>query len=417
MSLITKTSTLTIRETLLAPLDKVAAACNDYRKCAELTDEMWLEVGVTRVFSDQKTGRGFLQQVGPQMVCCPAQSHYFETLKSERRLKVCQAANADIANLLQGDPFAQYPGLAKFELYAADGHWHGAAVHDEQIDERRWAVGHLYAQNLRTHALHHLALCEGKKENDIHTIKRLGAKRLRMKSPKGKKVLWVYDRACIDFTLWHYWKQQQGVYFITRTKQNMLREVIGETPYDEQAPINQGVEHDQLIQTSQHVVVRMITYTDAVSGQTYEFITTEMTLAPGLIAYLYLRRWDIEKTYDQFKNKYHEQKAWANSATAKQMQAEFICLAHNLLQLFNTQLENEHGLTNQAEKERRSKRLGQMKDQAEARGTHLPMLVEKGASRLTQISLKLLRWLRAHWFSPLPLTALTPRLALLYASL
>lgn len=417
MSLITTTSSLTIRQTLLAPLDKVAAACNDYRKCNELTDEMWLEVGVTRVLSDQKTGRGFLQQVGPQMVCCPAQSHYFETLKSERRLKVCQAANEHIATLLQGDPFAQHPALAKFELYAADGHWHGAAVHDEKIDERRWAVGHLYAQNLRTQALHHLTLCEGKKENDIHAIKRLGAERLRMKTPKGKKVLWVYDRACIDFTLWHYWKQQQGVYFITRTKENMLREVIGETPFEEQDPINQGVEHDQLIQTSQHVMVRMITYTDAVSGQTYEFITTEMTLAPGLIAYLYLRRWDIEKTYDQFKNKYHEQKAWASSDTAKQMQAEFICLAHNLLQLFNTHLENDHGLSNQAEKERRAKRLGQMKNQAQTRGARLPMLVEKGASRLTQISLKLLRWLRAHWFSPLPLTALTPRLALLYATL
>jgi hypothetical protein len=417
MDLIKKLTDFTMHQTLFAPLDKVAAATNDYRQCNELTDEMWLEAGVTRVLSDQKTGRGFLQQVGPQMASCPAQSHYFETLKSERRLKVCQAANEHIANLLQGDPFEQYPTLAKFALHAADGHWHGAAMHDEKIDERHWAVGHLYAQNLRTQALHHLTLCEGKKENDIHAIKRLGAERLRMKTPKGQKVLWVYDRACIDFTLWHYWKQQHGVYFITRTKENMLREVIGETPFDEQDPINQGVGHDQLIQTSQHVMVRMITYTDAVSGQSYEFITTEMTLAPGLIAYLYLRRWDIEKTYDQFKNKYYEQKAWASSDTAKQMQAEFICLAHNLLQLFNTHLENDHGLTNQAEEARRAKRLAQMKDQAQARGTRLPELVEKGARRLTQISLKLLRWLRAHWFSPLPLRDLLPALTRSYSSL
>ena len=46
-----------------------------------------------------------------------------------------------------------------------------------------------------------------------------------------------------------------------------------------------------------------------------------------------------------------------------------------------------------------------MKEQAQARGARVSMLVEKGASRLTQISLKLLRWLRAHWFSPLPLNA------------
>jgi len=222
-----------------------------------------------------------------------------------------------------------------------------------------------------------------------------------MKTPKGSKVLWVYDRACIDFTLWYYWKQQHGVYFITRTKEDMLREVIGENPFDKQDLLNQGVEHDQLIQTSQHVMVRMITHADPINGQTYEFITSEMTLAPGLIAYLYLRRWDIEKTYDQFKNKYYEQKAWASNDTAKQMQAQLICLAHNLLQLFNTHLENNHGVYNHAEEARRSKRLDQMKIQAKARGPRLSILVEKGSYRLTQISLKILRWLRAHWFSPL----------------
>jgi len=66
------------------------------------------------------------------MQSCPAQSNYFKTLKSTRRLNVCQAANEHIANILQGDPFAQHPSLAAFALYAADGHWHGAAVHDER---------------------------------------------------------------------------------------------------------------------------------------------------------------------------------------------------------------------------------------------------------------------------------------------
>jgi hypothetical protein len=402
---------------LFAPLEKVAATCDDYRPCDTLTDENWLEVGVTRVLSDPKTGRGFLQQIGPQMHSCPKQSLFFEALKSKRRLKACHAANERIANQLTGDPFASYPALAGFALYAGDGHWHGAAAHDKKIDERRWPVGHLYAQNMRTRAVQHLTLCEGKKENDIHAIKRLGAEHLRMKTPKGKKVLWVYDRACIDFKLWHYWKQQRGIYFITRTKENLLLEVIGETPFDKQDPHNQGVIYDQLIQTSQHVMVRMVSYTDAASGKTYEFITSEMTLAPGLIAYLYLRRWDIEKTYDQFKNKYYEQKAWGSSDTAKQMQAQFICLAHNLLQLFNTHLEKEHHLHNQAEVARRSKRLEEMKVQAKTRHTQLNILVEQGAARLTQISLKLLRWLRAYWFSPLALRDLTPLLARSYAHL
>jgi hypothetical protein len=89
MSLLTKSFILTLRQTLLALLGQVAADCDDYRKRNELTDEMWLEVGVTRELSDQKTGQGFLQQVCPQIACCPAQSRYFETLKSERRLEAC----------------------------------------------------------------------------------------------------------------------------------------------------------------------------------------------------------------------------------------------------------------------------------------------------------------------------------------
>jgi hypothetical protein len=417
MSLIQIASDFTLRQVLLAPLEHVAERAEDYRRCNELTDDVWLELGVTRVLSDAKTGRGFLQQIGSQLDSCPSNSHFFETLKSKRRLKICQAANASVAAVLTGDPFAQYPTLGNFEIFAADGHWHAAAVHDEKIDDRRWPVGHLYAQNMRTQALHHLAMNEGKKENDIHVLKRIGADKLRMGAPKGRKVLWVYDRACIDFQMWYFWKKQHGIYFISRTKENMLREVIAENNFDAEDPFNGGVRHDQMILTSQGVSVRMITYEDPATGTTFEFITSDITLPPGIIAYLYLRRWDIEKTYDQFKNKYSELKAWASSDTAKHMQAEFICLAHNLLQLFNAHLEQQHQLRNHAEDKRRALRHNQIKDKALARKASLCPLIKEGAKRLTQISLKLLRWLRAFWFSRLPLALLTPRLAHLYSTL
>ncbi len=44
-----------------------------------------------------------------------------------------------------------------------------------------------------------------------------------------------------------------------------------------------------------------------------------------------------------------------------------------------------------------------MEAQSKARCTQLNVLAEKGAARLTQISLKLFRRLRAHWFPPLAL--------------
>ena len=64
-------------------------------------------------------------------------------------------------------------------------------------------------------------------------------------------------------------------------------------------------------------------------GARWQILTNELTLPPGLLVQLHRMRRDIEKVYDQFKNKLHEKKAWANSATAKCMQTEFLCLAHN----------------------------------------------------------------------------------------
>ena len=65
--------------------------------------------------------------------------------------------------------------------------------------------------------------------------------------------------------------------------------------------------------------MRRIAYRDPATQEYDEFITSEMTLAPGLIAQFYRMRWDIEKVYDEVKNRLHEQKAWASSATAKTM--------------------------------------------------------------------------------------------------
>jgi IS4 transposase len=50
-------------------------------------------------------------------------------------------------------------------------------------------------------------------------------------------------------------------------------------------------------------MIRKVVYIDPISGNQYSFITNVMDLAPGLIAYIYKVRWDIEKTFQQFKPK------------------------------------------------------------------------------------------------------------------
>ncbi len=402
-----------LSDTFFAPLRAAAQSTARQRTCPKLSDLAWLELGLTRVLSDARSGRGFLQQLSVQLPGLPTLSHFFESLKSARRLAVLREAGQRVAALLQPDQ-ADRPELKAYELYAGDGHWHAAASHDPKLDEKRYAVGHLYALNLRTHALRHLGLCAGKKEHDMGAIKRLGAEALRLGTPKGRKVLWIWDRAGIDFHLWQHWKTQHGIYFISRTKENMKLEMIGKTPIKAD-PINHGVVADDYVATSQHMYVRRIRYQAPHNAATYEFITTEETLEPGVIAWLYLRRWELEKVYDQFKNKLHEAKAWASSENAKEIQAELFCLAHNLLEHFERKLAKEHQVENEAAKRIAAERTETLKTKAAKAGNKVSALLTE-VIRPLQRSVKLLRWLRAWWSSASPLNESLAHLRRLYAT-
>jgi hypothetical protein len=409
-------SSLFLQSTLLAPLDGLAATCAAFRQCPSLSDDAWLTLGATRGLHDQPSGRGFLQHVAPLFPHCPEIAHFFTTLKSARRLRLCQQASARVAQLLTDDPFAHLDCLRDFVLYAADGHWHGAAVHAAPIDGAKRAVGHFFALNLRTQALTHLTHAQGKKEHDMHALKRLDRDTLRQHAPAGRKVLYAYDCASIDYAQWQKWKQGGGIYLISLTKEKMNLTLTRENPIDRADRNNDGISADELVATVEGISLRRIRYTHPATGEDYEFLTSEFTLPPGVIAFLYLRRWDLEKVFDELKNKLGAQRAWASSAVAQQMQAYFLCLAHNLMQIFERHLAAEHQVTNLAEEKRRAHRLAAQQRLASARQAVLPALVQTH-QRPTQTSLKLFRWVRCHFFSQLPLVALVPVLAHSYARL
>ena len=109
-------------------------------------------------------------------------------------------------------------------------------------------------------------------------------------------------------------------------------------------------------------------------------------------------RWEIEKTFDELKNKLGETKAWASSANAKTMQAHFLCMAHNLMIRCEAELEREHGVRNEAELARRAKRLEKEQKRLAKVKAALPMLVQR-FQRLTVRSVKFIRWLRVQLFA------------------
>jgi hypothetical protein len=101
--------------------------------------------------------------------------------------------------------------------------------------------------------------------------------------------------------------------------------------------------------------------------------------------------------FDEFKNKLMERKSWASSREAKCMQAQFLCLAHNLMILEEERLRVEAGVVNVAEDKRRTKRLAKAVEIA-AKAGRIFSEIQIRHQRATQRSVKFIRWLRAFLF-------------------
>lgn len=404
-----------------APLAGIAASCPSARSCPELSDEAWLRIGITRALEDKPSGRAFLQEISADWEDTPARSSFFDSLASARRLRFCREANSTLCAHMQRtlpDPLAAYAALRPFAVFAGDGHFHTAAVHDARDpDGTKYATGHLYLLNLRSHAMHHLDAGDRrdrKKEHDMRTLKRQTTAVLRAGTPAGIKVILVWDRAGIDFHQWHLWKESSGIYFISRPKENMVFENGPGNLWDAKDPVNTGILVDELAAPATHMrYLRRITFLNPLNGERWQVLTNEMTLPPGLIVKLYLLRWDIEKVFDEFKNKLMERKSWASSATAKCMQAVFLCLTHNLMVLQEESLHREHGIRNEAEDSRRARRLRAEETTARKAGHVLPPL-RKALQRCTQRSVKFVRWLRSFMFRDVPWSRMLAALRLLY---
>ena len=395
----------TVFEKLIQPLSGLIHQCAYKRECKILSDQQWIETGLLRILSQEPSGKAFLQKLFDSVGTVIKRSHFFETLKSKRRFKMCREVGLFLYEILRkeyshNDPFSDFSELSDYDIHAGDGHYHAAAAHDVKKFGKRYPTQHFYSTDLRTHGLKHLTLADTsgkrKREHDTRALKRLDIKTLRQGAPKGRKVLYVWDRAGIDFMQWFKWKQAGGIYFLSREKKNMELMILADLDYDTTDPVNAGVQSYQLVGCSAGMSIYRVIYECPVSGKTYYFITNLSNVSPGLIAYLYKTRWDIEKIFDEVKNKLVEKKAWATSVTAKSMQAEFVCLTHNLMLIFEDRLKKE-GIDNTIENKRRKKRLEIALTLAQVKKEALPIFLTT-PKRPTQRSVKFIRWLRNNLF-------------------
>ena len=409
----------TVGDAFFQPLHGLVAASPHTRPCPELGDESWLRSGVARVLEAVGSGRGFLQEHGPRFADTPGRTNYFHSLASTRRRDLAIGVNLALVARTASlpDRLAEIPELAKYECFAVDGHWHKAAAHDARHEEVKMAVGHFFSLDLRGHQLRHLALrVTLTHEHDMSVLERLNPKGLRQGVPKGRRVLIVYDKAAIGFAFWARCRRACAVYFVSRVKEGMVYDLIVRREVDPEDDRNRGVTEDRSVTTREGHPMRIICYTEPVSGGTYEFLTNEMDLPPGVVAELYRRRWDVEKTFDGIKNKLGQKKAWATSLVAKAFQGQMVAITHNLLLLYENRLESHHGVVNTSEDRRREQRTARFLDFAAAAGRPVSSLLLI-ARRATQRSVKFVRWLRHAIRDDLAEVVAAHRLAHLYATL
>lgn len=237
------------------------------------------------------------------------------------------------------------------------------------------------------------------REHDASVLKRKDKEALRQGAPKGRKVLYVWDRACIAFDLWHKLKTSGGIYFITRNKSNIKYQEVEQLDWDREDGVNKGVEYDQFVKTkTEEHTVRRVIYKCPLSGKTFSFITNlPKSVRPGVIAHLYRIRWGIEKSFDEIKNKYGEKKAWSKSDAGKLAQAKLIAMTYNLLTLFDDEIEDE-GIVDTEENKRREKRLQDSLKNTKVKVDKVSDMLLK-VQRSTQRPLRFIRWFREKLYS------------------
>lgn len=412
-------------DNFFAPLQGLAQGSSRRRDCTAVPDDLWLQIGIFRTIALCDSGRDLLQQLADEKDIDVLTSTFFESLKSERRAALLGdvlGAVRKLADARLPDPFAAFPELAGFHLHAGDGHFIGASTHDSRdADGRRFPVGHLYTLNLRSHAANHLCVSDQaarRQEHDMRALKRQDLATLRQGAKDGTKVLYVWDKAGYSGPQWETWKKRGGVYFLSRQKDSLKLRVVAAHPVDHADPVNWGVRADEDVVTAAGQPMRRVAFHDKESGRDYIYLTNlPRKIRPGVVALLYKSRWDIEKVFDEFKNKLGETKAWAASATAKTVQARFLCLTHNLMLLLEEQIRRDTGITNQAEERRRAAEVlkRDLRLRAEGQGGLHPMV--RCVQRLTQRAVKFIRWLRHHLDSPRPWDQALARLAKIYATL
>jgi len=243
------------------------------------------------------------------------------------------------------DRFADLTELGRRPIYAIDAtyqdessHYQACYPHDGGTDNRK---GHM---TLTTYDMRAgIAVDSNTETKSIDEMRFVKEVWQNAWWTSQKNAIYVVDRAFIEARYWDQRKASVNATVITRMKSGFTYQVLKELDIAA-GPVNEGIVSDKLIQLkSSKEKWRLISFI-APDGKEYEYLSNDFALAPGLIAFLYHRRWDEEKYFDNYKTDMANSKAWAKSPVAIEQQALLGLVTHLLMRLFLHKKGQELGL-------------------------------------------------------------------------
>jgi len=327
-------------------------------KCREISDIDFVLDGILRVLGKFQSGRDWLQQhneseeEGNEL----KRSSYFSAMHSARRMKMVEECALGLEKVLERmlneagiNWLADFSELDGRVVIAVDGHSIVHASHAEKPAAYRHmpASTTVYALDLHSGLMRSLAPCcnGSRKSHEWKVFKSVFPEFSQSLKGNGRPII-IYDRAGVDNDFWSRLKlfDSQGAVVITRLKKNMIPLIKASLEFNADSRVNRGVEAVWMVGFDNSTTMRQIDYIDPETGTRYEFLTTNDDLEPGLVAWLYLMRWKIEKVFDTFKNKLGELKAWANGETAQKIQSSLIAMTRNILFVLRELLKIDLGI-------------------------------------------------------------------------
>lgn len=320
-------------------LDKVRYAAGRFKS---LPMEAFCLFGCLRHLQGITTMREQLQQLlhlTEAQKMPVARSTYSDALNSGARQAIVQQAVAQLAEQARGqlpDRLAQFDEIEGRPVYAADGSYQKESAHFRRCTPKHGGEdnhkGHMMLTfyDVRLGAPVDVRL-ETRNKHEMLVFKDYAKESDSLL--KQRQALWVVDRAYVDMPFWDQQKRRYRQTVITRWKDNLVIEDREDRAF-QQTKINEGVIADEAVTLkASGTPWRLIGY-ETPDGTRMEFLTNEQDLAPGVVAFLYLRRWDEEKCFDTWKNDFSSSKAWSKSVTGITQQAYLAIMTSLLLLLF-----------------------------------------------------------------------------------